>query len=76
MKLEDLECGDLVIVDRGGLGFDIRNRKGEQVCFINRIGEGMLLEWLLLKSENAPGWVLANVERIKKERGFPDDFHC
>lgn len=76
MKLEDLECGDLVIVDGGDLGFDIYDREGNRVCFVNRIGEAILLEWLKIKSQESPSWVERNVNRIKNEKGWTDDFHC
>lgn len=69
-KLDDLDCGDLIIKDSGDLGFDIYDQKGNKLCFINKIGEGLLLHWLKLKNQDNPSWVEKNINRIIYDRGL------
>lgn len=68
--LDDLDCGDLVIKDSGDLGFDIYHKSGDKLCFINKIGEKVLLHWLKLKNQDNPSWVEKNVQRIINDRGI------
>ena len=43
---EPLECGDLVVRDRGDLGIDVVDRNGKLACFFNARGAEALRHWL------------------------------
>jgi hypothetical protein len=66
VRMKDLVMGDLIVKDSGDLGLDIYH-KGKKVCFINRIGEAVLLEWLKKKAVNTPNWARSNSNRILKQ---------
>jgi hypothetical protein len=66
-KLKDLDCGDMVIKDSGDLGFDVYRKDGQKIMFLNKIGERVLLDWLIEKNKDNAAWVEKNFKRIKKE---------
>lgn len=65
-QLKDIDCGDIVIKDSGHLGLDIYHRDGTHLMCLNKIGERLLLDWLVEKNKNNPEWVESNFNRLKE----------
>ncbi len=69
--MKDLNIGDMIVKDSGDLGFDIYHNDGEKICFINKIGEVVLMKWLQQKNAGGqPEWAHSNADRIIKEKGL------